>query len=62
MPKDYWIASGQFLEAIGKGWEMPKFPLSANRRRGRIAQRLLAKTWKFPAIISAAKRVSVHIY
>jgi hypothetical protein len=31
---------------------MPKYPLPANTRGGRIAQRLLAKTWKFPFISS----------
>ncbi len=59
MPKDYWIASGQFLEVWESRWEMPKFPPSANRRQGRIAQRLLAKTWQFPSI-SLKRRSLCH--
>jgi hypothetical protein len=35
-------------------WEMLKFPPSANRRQGRIAQRLLAKMGKFPSLFSEA--------
>jgi hypothetical protein len=31
---------------------MPKFPPSANRRQGRNAQRLFAKTWQFPSLFS----------
>ncbi len=31
---------------------MPRYPLPANRRGGRIAQWLLAKTWQFPFISS----------
>jgi hypothetical protein len=31
---------------------MSKFPLLANRRVSRIAQRLLAKTWQFEALFS----------
>jgi hypothetical protein len=47
-PKGCWKASGQFLKGIRKllYWEMSKYPLSANRRGVRIAQRLLAKTWQ----------------
>jgi hypothetical protein len=42
-------------------WEIPKYPLSANRRGGRIAQRLLAKTWHFHPF-SLKRSVSVYIY
>jgi hypothetical protein len=41
-------------------WEMPKHRLLANRRAGRIAQRLLAKTWQFPFISSELLRFCLH--
>jgi hypothetical protein len=43
-PKGYWKASGQFLKGVAKPLEMSKYPPPANRRGGRIAQQLLAKT------------------
>jgi hypothetical protein len=33
---------------------MPKLQLPANRRQGKIAQRLLAKTWQLPSLFSEA--------
>jgi hypothetical protein len=39
---------------------VPKYLLSANRRGGRIAQRLLAKTWQFAALFSEALRFCLH--
>ncbi len=42
-------------------WEMPKCPLLANRRGGRIAQRLLAKMWQFPFISSELQRFCLHL-
>jgi hypothetical protein len=50
MPKGYWETSGKFLKGIGNPLGTPKYPLSANRRGDRIAQRLLAKTWQIPSI------------
>jgi hypothetical protein len=61
MPKDYWIGSGQFLEGIGKPLGNAQIPLSARMRRGRIAQRLLAKHGNFHPF-SLKQSVSVHIY
>jgi hypothetical protein len=53
MLKGYRKASGQFLKGIEKPHgEMPKYPPSANRRGGRIAQQLLAKTLQFLFISS----------
>jgi hypothetical protein len=54
MSNGYWIASGQFLEGIGKLLGIAKFPLSANRRQGRIAKRLLAKIGQYPSLFSEA--------
>ncbi len=31
---------------------MPKYPPLTNRRRGGISQRLLAKTWQYPSLLS----------
>jgi hypothetical protein len=42
-------------------WEMPKYPLLANRRAGRIAQRLLAKMQQFPCISSELLRFCLHL-
>jgi hypothetical protein len=63
--KGYTKATGKCPKAIGKPLdnsqrvlesrrEMPKYLLSANRREGRIAQRLLAKSWEFAALFSEA--------
>jgi predicted metal-dependent hydrolase len=41
--------------------EMPKYRLLANRRAGRIAQRLLAKMWQFPLIFSELLRFCLHL-
>jgi hypothetical protein len=40
---------------------MPKYPLSANRRVGRISQRLLAKTWQFTALFSEALHFCLYL-
>jgi HD-like signal output (HDOD) protein len=40
---------------------MPKYPLSSNRRGGRIAQQLLAKTWQFPSLFSEALRFCLNL-
>jgi hypothetical protein len=40
---------------------MPKYPFSVNRRGGRIAQQLLAKTWQFAALFSEALRFYLHL-
>jgi hypothetical protein len=50
MPKGYWKGSGQFLKSTGKPERNDQIPAAANRRGGRIAQRLSAKTWRFPFI------------
>jgi hypothetical protein len=65
-------ATGKCPKAIGKPldnsqrvlesrWEMPKYLLGANRRGGRIAQRLLAKSWEFAALFSEALRLCLHL-
>jgi hypothetical protein len=54
MPKGYWKAAGKFLKGIGKLLGMPKYLPSTNRRGGRIAQWLLAKTWQFSSLFSEA--------
>jgi hypothetical protein len=41
---------------------MPKYLLLANRRGGRIAQRLLAITWQFAALFSEALRFCLHLF
>jgi hypothetical protein len=58
MPKDYWIASRQFLEGIGNA----QIPTSANRKQGRMAQQLLAKTWQFPSLFSEATYYVLRLY
>jgi hypothetical protein len=40
---------------------MPKFPPSANKSKGRITQRLLAKTWQFPSLFSEAARFCLFL-
>jgi hypothetical protein len=40
---------------------MLKFPASANRRQGRIAQRLLAKTWQFSSLFSEALQFCLYL-
>jgi hypothetical protein len=40
---------------------MPKYPFSTNRRGGRIAQRLLTKSWEFAALFSEALRFCLNI-
>jgi hypothetical protein len=47
MHRGYWKDSGQFLKDIGQLPGMPEYPTSANRKGGRVAQWLLAKTWQF---------------
>jgi hypothetical protein len=70
--KGYRKAVGKCPKAIGKPlgnskrilehcWEMPKYPLLANRRGVRIAQRLLAKTWQFLFISSELLHFCLHL-
>jgi hypothetical protein len=53
---------GSRLESLGRAIllnifeKSPKYPQSANRSRGGIAQRLLAKMWQFPFLFSEALR------
>jgi hypothetical protein len=46
-----------YRKAAGK---CPKYPLSANRRGGRIVQRLLEKTWQFPSLFSEGQCFCLH--
>jgi hypothetical protein len=41
---------------------MPKYLPSANKREGRNAQQLSAKTWQFPLISSEAALQSISVY
>ncbi len=70
--KGYRKAAGKCPKAIGKPlgnsyrvWksrqEMPKLPLSSNRRGDRIAQRLLAKTWQFSSLFYEAIHICLHL-
>jgi hypothetical protein len=40
---------------------MPKYLLSANKRGGKITQRLLLKTWQFPSLFFEALRFCLHL-
>jgi hypothetical protein len=40
---------------------MPKLQPLANRRQGKIAQRLLAKTWQLPSLFSEAPCFCLHL-
>jgi hypothetical protein len=40
---------------------MPKYLLKANRRGGRIAQRIVGKMWQFPSLFSEVLRFCLQL-
>jgi hypothetical protein len=61
MPKGYWAASGKFFKGIGKPLGNAQIPQPANRREGRIYQRLVAKTWQFPSLVPEGQCFYSHL-
>jgi hypothetical protein len=47
MFKGYLKTSGQILKGIGKPLGNAQIRPSASKKEGRVAQRILAKTWQF---------------
>ncbi len=50
-----------YSHRVSESWKMPKSPLLANRRGGRIVQQLLEKTWQFLFISSELLRFCLHL-
>ncbi len=63
MPKDYWIACGQFLESIGKpaAWKCPNYRHQPIGDEAELLSGYWLKHEKFLSILSEAKRFCSYL-